>query len=73
MQETQEMQVPSLHQEDPLERGIAAHSKILPGKSHGQRRLAGYSPRNCKESDMTATEHTVFAGAPWGRQSFSWY
>ena len=25
----------------------------LPGKSHGQRSLAGYSPRSHKESDMT--------------------
>ena len=29
---------------------------ILPGKSHGQRNLVGYSPQSCKESDMT--EHT---------------
>ena len=30
----------------------------LPGESHGQRSLAGYSPWGCKESDMTeATEH----------------
>ena len=26
---------------------------FLPGASHGQRRLAGYSPWGCKESDMT--------------------
>ena len=26
---------------------------FLPGKSHGQRSLAGYSPWACKESDMT--------------------
>ena len=26
---------------------------FLPGKFHGQRRLAGYSPWGCKESDMT--------------------
>ena len=26
---------------------------FLPGKSHGQRSLAGTSPRGCKESDMT--------------------
>ena len=29
---------------------------FLPGKFHGQRSLAGYSPWGCKESDMT--EHT---------------
>ena len=29
---------------------------LLPGKSHGQRSLAGYSPQGCKESDtMEAT------------------
>ena len=27
---------------------------FLPGESHGQRSLAGYSPRGHKESDMTA-------------------
>ena len=26
---------------------------FLPGESHGQRSLAGYSPRGCKESDTT--------------------
>ena len=26
---------------------------FLPGKSHGQRSLAGYSPKGRKESDMT--------------------
>ena len=26
---------------------------VLPGEFHGQRSLAGYSPRGCKESDMT--------------------
>ena len=30
---------------------------FLPGKSHGQKRLVGYSPRGQKESDMT-TENT---------------
>ena len=26
---------------------------FLPGKSHGQRSVAGYSPWGCKKSDMT--------------------
>ena len=26
---------------------------FLPGKSHGQRSLEGYSPWSCKESNMT--------------------
>ena len=31
---------------------------FLPGESHGQGRLAGYSPWGCTESDMTeATQH----------------
>ena len=32
MQEMWEMQVPSLGQEDPLEKGMATHSSILAGK-----------------------------------------
>ena len=34
---------------------------FLPGESHGQRSLAGYSPRGCKESDMTdgLSTHTL--------------
>ena len=31
---------------------------FLPGESHGQRNLVGYSPWGCKESDTTeASEH----------------
>ena len=31
---------------------------FLPGESHGQRSVAGYSPQSCKELDMTeATQH----------------
>ena len=47
----QETRVRSLDQEDPLEKGKAP--VFLPGESHGQRSLAGYSPRVCKESDTT--------------------
>ena len=41
---------------------------FLPGKSHGQRSLAGYSPWGCKESDMTeVTWHTcILALIPGG-------
>ena len=45
--------VQSLGWEDPLEEGIAAHSSILAGESHGQRTLVGYSLQGLKESDMT--------------------
>ena len=44
--------VQSLGWEDPLEEGMATHSSILAGKSHGQRSLVGYSPWDCKELDM---------------------
>ena len=30
---------------------------FLPGESHGQRSLVGYSPWGCKESDMTEHAH----------------
>ena len=49
----QETQVQSLGWEDPLEKGMATHSSILPGESHGQRGLVGYSPLGLKESDTT--------------------
>ena len=49
----QETQVQYLGQEDLLEKRMAPTSVLLPGKSHGQRSLAGYSPQGCKESDMT--------------------
>ena len=45
LQEIWETQVWSLGWEDPLEEGMATHSCILAGESHGQRSLAGYSPR----------------------------
>ena len=47
------MGVQSLDQEDLLEEGMAPTPLFLPGKSHGQRSLAGYSPWSPKESDTT--------------------
>ena len=44
----QETWVCSLGWEDPLEKEMATHFSILPGESHGQRSLAGYSPWGCK-------------------------
>ena len=38
----QEAWVLSLGWEDPLEKGMAAHSIYLPGEFHGQRSLATY-------------------------------
>ena len=39
--------------EDPLEKGMATHSSILPGEFHGQRSVAGYSPWGREEMDTT--------------------
>ena len=47
------MLVRSLGQEDPLEKAMTTHSRFLPGTSHGQRNLMGYSPWGCNRSDMT--------------------
>ena len=48
----------------PLKRKWQPTPVLFPGKSHGQRSLAGYSPRCCKESDMTenAPIHVVDLG-----------
>ena len=32
---------------------------FLPGESHGQRSLAGYSPQGHKESDMTERQYST--------------
>ena len=53
MQETQETQVQSLGREDPLEHEKATTPVFLPGESHGQRSLGGYSPLGCKELDTS--------------------
>ena len=41
----QETLVQSLGWEDPLAKGMATHSIVLPGEFHAQMSLAGYSPR----------------------------
>ena len=49
----QETQVGSLGWEDPWRREWQPTPVFLPGESHGQRRLARYSPRGRKESHTT--------------------
>ena len=49
----QETRVQSLRWQDPLDKEMATTSIFLPGESHGQRGLVGYSPLGCRESDMT--------------------
>ena len=46
------MLVQSLGLEDPLKKGMET-PVFLPGGSHGQRILVGYSPWGHKESDTT--------------------
>ena len=53
----QEIWVQSLGGEDLLEKEMAIHSSILPGKSHRWSNLIGYSPWGHKESDMTELLH----------------
>ena len=54
MQEMQEAWVQSLAWEDPLEEGALQPTPVfLPGKSHGERSLAGCSLWSHKESEMT--------------------
>ena len=49
----QETWIRSLGGEDHLEKGMAPTPASLPGESHGQRRLEGYSPWGRKVSDTT--------------------
>ena len=58
MQETQEMWVRSLGQEDPLDREWQPTPVFLPEKSHGQRSLVGYSPWVAKSWTQLRDEHT---------------
>ena len=49
----QEPRIQSLGQEDPWRRKWLPTPVFLPGKSHRQRRLEGYTPWGHKESDTT--------------------
>ena len=49
----QETMVHPLGQEDPLGKEWQPTPVFLPGESHGQRSLAGYSPEGLKELDKT--------------------
>ena len=46
-----ETRVQSLGRKDPQRRKWKPTPVFLPGESHGQRSLAGYSTRGCKELD----------------------
>ena len=49
----QEIQIHSLGQEDPLEKGITTHSNILTWRILWTEEPGGYSPWGRKESDTT--------------------
>ena len=49
----QETQARSLGVEDPLEKGVAAHSSILAWRIPWTEKPGGYSPWGCKKSDTT--------------------
>ena len=50
--------------EDPLEKDMATTPIFLPGESHGQKSLVGYSPGGCKEVDTMEqlSWHTSHSG-----------
>ena len=57
------MRVQSLSRKDPLRRKWQPTPILLPGKFHGQRSLAGYSPWGHKELDtaerLSTAQHTL--------------
>ena len=60
------MQVQFLGREDLLEKGWQLTPLSLPGEFHRQRSLVGYSPRGCKESDITERQTLLLSGLKWG-------
>ena len=64
---TWETQVQSLGQEDLLEKGWLPSPIFLPGESHGERSLVGYSSLGHKESDRT--EELTLSLSPKNRTS----
>ena len=49
----QEIQIGSLGWEDPLEKGMATHSRILAWRIPWTEVPGGHSPRGCKTSHMS--------------------
>ena len=69
VQETPDSQVRYLIQKIPWRRKWQPPPVFLPGKSQGQKSLAGYSPWGCKESDTTKRECKI--REPRGHQGTS--
>ena len=55
----QETWVRSLGWEDPLEKEMAPAPVFMPGESHGQRSLEGYSPQGCKSQTQFSNYTTT--------------
>ena len=55
--------------EDPLEKGVATHSSMLAGESHGPRSLVGYKLWSRKELDTT---ERLSPKQWWCRQRSEW-
>ena len=58
----QETWVLALDQEDPLEKEMEPIPVLLPGESHRQRNLVGYSPWGLKEPDTTEATWQALEG-----------
>ena len=59
MHEPYKTKILALGGDDSLEESMATYSSILAWRIPWTEKPAGYSPKGCKESDMTeATEHT---------------
>ena len=69
MQETQEMKVLSLGQEDPLEEEMATHSRILAWKIPWTEEPGGLQSLGGEESDKSTCTHTSCFR---GRSCFLW-
>ena len=65
--------VRSLGREDPQEKEMQPTPVLLPGKSHGQGSLVGYSPWGRKELDTTEQLHFAFAEEGIKRVEYSTY
>ena len=64
MQKMQEMTVQSLSREDLLESEWQPTPVFLPGESHGQRSLVGYSPWDYKFNGCVVFYHGEGNGTP---------
>ena len=67
----QETQVPSLGQENPLEKGMATHSSIIAWRIPGTEEPGGYSPRGRKELATTEQLTPSLPVSPSGTVSVS--